>query len=66
MEIRDLLRKNWNVQLQHILREGNMCVDHLAKKEATQNQPLVIHHDTPHDIHIQLLADAMGVETLRE
>jgi hypothetical protein len=32
--IKDLLARDWRVKVVHILREGNVCIDFLAKLEA--------------------------------
>ncbi|KAJ1397035.1 Ribonuclease H domain [Sesbania bispinosa] len=47
MDIREFLNRPWEVQILHILREGNMCADHLAKKGALQNYHLMLLEDSP-------------------
>jgi hypothetical protein len=61
-----LLSRDWNVEINHTLREGNVCADCLAKRGNTSDSPLVI-LDTPSvDMHLALLADAQGVIFSRE
>ncbi|CAJ2678133.1 unnamed protein product [Trifolium pratense] len=40
--IRQLLRRDWNVVIDHILREGNKCADILAKLGTSSNSPKVV------------------------
>ncbi|PNX61255.1 ribonuclease H, partial [Trifolium pratense] len=40
--IRQLLRRDWNVVVDHTLREGNACADVLAKMGASANSSLVV------------------------
>ncbi|PNY11046.1 ribonuclease H [Trifolium pratense] len=40
--IRQLLRRDWNVVIDHILREGNECADILAKLGTSSNSPKVV------------------------
>jgi len=40
--IRDFMKKDWTISLHHTFREGNACVDMLAKLEATNVDPLIV------------------------
>ncbi|XP_057449021.1 uncharacterized protein LOC130740433 [Lotus japonicus] len=40
--IKDLLSREWEVSMTHMLREGNSCADFLAKYGAMQDEPLVL------------------------
>jgi ribonuclease HI len=64
--IRHLLRRNWNVEVKHTLREGNACADVLAKMGAATNSPLVIMDDPPSQLFSALSADARGVVFTRD
>lgn len=59
--IQQMLSLDWQVVLQHTLREGNQCADFLAKLGSSSNDPMVILHDAPPGMDQLLLADAMGV-----
>lgn len=63
--INGLLNREWNVKLQHNLREGNECADWMAKTGATGDSPLVIWEQCPHQLDSTLLADALGLVRLR-
>ena len=41
MEIKDILKRQWRVVLQHTLMEANFCADFLAKKGAMSNVNLM-------------------------
>ncbi|KAK6777056.1 hypothetical protein RDI58_023773 [Solanum bulbocastanum] len=50
------------ISMMHTLREGNNCVDHLAKLGRMQlDEDLVILHHPPHSMHQLLLADMAHV-----
>ncbi|XP_045831415.1 uncharacterized protein LOC123922770 [Trifolium pratense] len=64
--IRQLVDKDWDVVLEHTLREGNACADVLAKMGARSNLPLVKITSPPSELSMPLLADAQGVVFIRE
>jgi ribonuclease HI len=64
--IRQLLRKDWTIVIEHILREGNACADVLAKKGSSTNSPIVIVESPPPELSNALSADARGVVFVRE
>jgi ribonuclease HI len=64
--IRQLIDKDWNVVVEHTLRDGNTCADVLAKMGAQSNVPLVSFHTPPMELASPLLADAQGVAFVRE
>lgn len=64
-DIKDLLNRPWTVVLQHTLREGNACVDFLAKNEANQSEDIVVTEDPLEGLGLFLLADVLGVSSLR-
>ncbi|XP_057429441.1 uncharacterized protein LOC130722649 [Lotus japonicus] len=60
-----LLRRDWEVRVEHILREGNSCADFLAKAGAMQDQSFyMVHHPLP-GMESLLLADSMGTVVIR-
>ena len=60
MEIKSWLLKEWCVSVTHVLREGNQCVDHLAKLDASLEERLVILEEPPNIIIPSLCLDRMG------
>lgn len=60
-----MLSKDWEVHLNHTLREGNQCVDYLAKMGARGISSLVLLEKAPTGMDSMLLADAMGVVFVR-
>ncbi|GAU43449.1 hypothetical protein TSUD_140860 [Trifolium subterraneum] len=64
--IRQLLRRNWNIVIDHILWEGNACADVLAKKCSSSNSPIVMLDSPPPELSNALSADARGVVFVRE
>ena len=59
-DIKDLLAVR-NFPIHHCLREGNQCVDLLAKQDATSNEEFSIHATAPSDLLPLIRNDAMGV-----
>jgi ribonuclease HI len=64
--IRQLLAKDWEVVINHMLRERNACADVLAKMGATSYLPLVKISTPPNELLMPLLVDAHGIVFLRE
>ncbi|GAU48983.1 hypothetical protein TSUD_245740 [Trifolium subterraneum] len=64
--IRQLLRRDWTIVIEHILREGNACADVLAKKGSSTNSPIVIVDSPPPELSNALSVDARGVVFVRE
>lgn len=64
--IHDLLRRDWEITINHTYREGNFCADFLAKMGARCNEPLVNLDAAPPGLGPLLVADAMGVSFRRE
>lgn len=64
-DIKDLLGRDWRVELYHTLREGNACADFLAKFGAHQSHDLVTIDHPPLELSLLLVADAMGVASVR-
>ncbi|PNX68108.1 ribonuclease H, partial [Trifolium pratense] len=60
-QIRHLHQGDWNVSFKHTLREGNECVDWLAKTGASCNDILKIWNSYPPQLSLVLMADVMGV-----
>ncbi|KAL7202139.1 hypothetical protein ACSBR1_033752 [Camellia fascicularis] len=52
--------------LQHVLREGNLSADGLAKIGADQDEPLVVMDDVPDGIRSQVVADMIGCSSCRQ
>lgn len=63
--IKDLLHRDWEVQLSYTLREGNESANLLAKTRALQQEQLWILPRPPAAIGASLLADAMRTPLLR-
>ena len=61
MEIKSWLSKEWHVSVSHVLREGNQCADHLAKRGASLEEKLVLLEEPPNSIIPSLRLDLMGV-----
>jgi ribonuclease HI len=66
ISICQLLDRNWEIVVEHTLREGNACADVLAKMDALSDSPLVKLSSPLVDLAIPLLADAQGVVFFRE
>ncbi|MCH90325.1 ribonuclease H protein [Trifolium medium] len=64
--IRQLLHRDWNVVINHVLREGNVCADVLAKIGASSNSPIVVLESPSPELSNSLGADAWGVVFIRE
>ncbi|XP_045797645.1 uncharacterized protein LOC123891799 [Trifolium pratense] len=64
--IRQLLDRDWNVVINHTLREGNACADMLAKMGANTISPLVKLVEPPSELSPHLSADAWGVAFIRK
>jgi ribonuclease HI len=56
--IRQLLARDWDVVVDHTLREGNACADVLAKMGALVTAPLVTFSTPSSDLALHVLADA--------
>ncbi|PNX76585.1 ribonuclease H [Trifolium pratense] len=63
---RQLVNKDWDVVVEHTLREGNTCTDVLAKMCALSDSPLVKITSPPSELSTPLLTDAQGVVFIRE
>jgi len=63
-EIQELLSQE-NMSLHHTLREGNQCVDFLAKLGATSDVKMLVHPQPSDDLRPLLRADALGTLFLR-
>lgn len=63
--IHGVLARQWKVEIQHTLREGNECADWMAKLGATSDTSFAIWDNCPHPLSTILLADALGVLRLR-
>ncbi|MED6172519.1 hypothetical protein PIB30_118000 [Stylosanthes scabra] len=63
--IQELLRRDWVVQVEHTLREGNSCADWLAKDGAKDDAALKVWLLAPPSMGDILMDDFMGVPSLR-
>jgi len=59
--IRKYMAKDWTFQLRHTPREGNMCVDFLAKLGTRSTSDLLIVLNPSAELRLLLMADSMGV-----
>jgi ribonuclease HI len=58
--IKDIMKRDWQVLLIHTLREGNACADYLAKQGATHTDVYSSIDIPPAGLNLALLADACG------
>ncbi|GAU48622.1 hypothetical protein TSUD_133530 [Trifolium subterraneum] len=58
--IKDILAREWRVNIAHTFREGNACVDYLAKLGARNNEAFYVMASPPAGLNLLLLADASG------
>ncbi|XP_057729031.1 uncharacterized protein LOC130944631 isoform X3 [Arachis stenosperma] len=63
--IQELLQRDWQVQVEHTLREGNSCADWLAKDGAKDDVVLKVWLLAPPSMGDLLMDDFMGVPSLR-
>lgn len=64
-DIKGLLDRPWSVDFHHTLREGNASADYLAKFGAQQDVDLVFVENPLAGMSLLLLADAIGISSLR-
>ncbi|XP_057453140.1 uncharacterized protein LOC130745004 [Lotus japonicus] len=64
-DIKDLLDREWRVEVYHTLREGNACANFLAKFGVGQDSQLVSIDSPLNGMSLLLLADVMGVASVR-
>ncbi|XP_057420427.1 uncharacterized protein LOC130714518 [Lotus japonicus] len=62
----DLLRKDWVVRIEHVLREGNACADFLAKAGVNQDLGFLHLQDPLPGMEHLILADSLGMVTVRQ
>ncbi|KAJ8762621.1 hypothetical protein K2173_008060 [Erythroxylum novogranatense] len=64
-DIYGLLRRDWQVEMQHIYREANQCADRLAN--IALGYPLGVHwlHTCPHELEYMILGDIIGANVPR-
>jgi ribonuclease HI len=58
--IKDIMKRDWQVLLIHTLREGNACADYLAKQGASHTDVYSSIAIPPVGLNLALLADACG------
>ncbi|XP_050216415.1 uncharacterized protein LOC126667478 [Mercurialis annua] len=63
--IRDLLKRNWHIQVCHIYREGNRCADRLANIGFSHPLGLALHENQVDDVSSILVDDIAGVSLPR-
>lgn len=63
--IRKFLDFTWDLTFEHTYREGNHCADWLAKFGASSDQSFTIWETCPVELHLTLLADALGIVKIR-
>lgn len=59
--IRRLVCRLWVIRFNHILREGNECVDSLVKNGSFSDLSFVVWELCPPQFYSIILADALGV-----
>ncbi|KAJ8758607.1 hypothetical protein K2173_000328 [Erythroxylum novogranatense] len=64
-DIYGLLRRDWQVEMQHIYREANQCADRLAN--IALGYPLGVHclHTCPRELEYMILGDVIGANVPR-
>ncbi|KAJ1400827.1 Ribonuclease H domain [Sesbania bispinosa] len=60
-KVKDLIARDWNVELLHVFREGNQPADMLTKKGVKELSSFVLLHDPPSDLLNNLQADFTGI-----
>ncbi|KAF1862251.1 hypothetical protein Lal_00026776 [Lupinus albus] len=60
LRIQDLIHMDWEISINHILREGKFCADYLAKKGATSTSTFTILDYVPYELKHMLFFDAIG------
>jgi hypothetical protein len=60
-EIRELLRRDWTVRIEHTFREANFCADFMAKLATSCDNGLMIWDEPPQGLQQLLLADIMQI-----
>jgi len=60
-----LQHRDWIVNFQITLRQGNECADWLAKYGASSSNALKFWISYPPQLHHSLLDDALGIDRLR-
>ena len=64
-DIRDWLKRDWNVKISHILREANACADFLANEGAIGNEKLRVLQEPPQGLLPFMREDLRGTLFLR-
>ena len=65
VDIQHWLRKNWDVELIHVLREANSCADFLANEGLRANDVVTVLDESLSNLRALLVADYMGTFSLR-
>lgn len=61
LTIQNLLSRDWECQIKHTWRDGNVCADHLAKQSLGMQRGLEYLRDPPHTLRELLRQDVIGV-----
>ncbi|XP_039052636.1 uncharacterized protein LOC120194390 [Hibiscus syriacus] len=59
------MKEGWVTEIRHTLREGNRCVDRLAKMALEKRRDCIFWKSPPDELQPFLQADSHGLETLR-
>lgn len=59
-DIKDLLNLDWLASVDHTLREGNNCLDFLAKTDASSTSEYVVHTSPPAGLSDLLALNSAG------
>lgn len=65
MDIQFLLRKNWQVELIHVLREANSGADFLANEGSRVDEAVIVLDEPPAELRALLAEDYKGTFTMR-
>jgi len=65
IKIKDYRSKPWRLHFCHVLREGNKCVDVLARIESSHEDNFVQWDTPPQQLHSLLLVVVVGVVYIR-
>ena len=64
-EIMRLITKDWRIEINHVLREGNRCADFLANHAQSLSIDIVNIPNLPVSILELLLQDIIGISSSR-
>ena len=64
-DCRNLLAREWEVQVLHVYHEANACADALAKRGTLQHHVLSVYSSCPSFVYVCYVRDMAGLGTNR-